>query len=283
MLSVEQSASFLLHGRVAVITGAASGLGLELARACAASGMKLVLADINEPGLQLVARKLNEITPCVWMRVDVRELAEVERLEALAFETFGGTDVLFNNAGVVTARPVMQTSVADWRWMLEVNLWSVIHGISAFVPRMLSRNEEGRVVNTASAAGFVSVSSLAAYCVSKHGVVTLSESLHQELTGQGARLGVTILCPAFIPTNIAQSEQYRPTEFVDSRPDTAAILDARANLEKAVRAGRLTAEDVAQAAIRGVRERALYVFPHGKIRHGIEERMSAVYAAFNTQ
>jgi NAD(P)-dependent dehydrogenase (short-subunit alcohol dehydrogenase family) len=244
--------------------------------------MKLVLADINESGLQVATQELNDLTHCVWMRVDVRELAQLERLEALAFETFGGTDVLFNNAGVVTARPVMQTTVADWRWMLDVNLWSVIHGINAFVPRMLSRAQEGRIVNTASAAGFVSVSTLAAYCVSKHGVVTLSESLHQELAAQGARLGVTIVCPAFTPTNIAQSEQYRPPELTDSRPDTAAILDARANLEKAVRAGRLTAKDVAGAAIEGVRERALYVFPHAKMRRGIEERLAAVFAAFDT-
>lgn len=270
---------FDLAGRVAVITGAASGLGLALARACAQEGMKLVLADINEEGMRDAASELGAHTPCTWARIDVRHGPELEKLEALAFETFGGTDVLFNNAGVVTARPVMQTSVADWRWMLDVNLWSVIHGIAAFVPRMLTRDRETRIVNTASAAGFVSVSTLAAYCVSKHGVVTLSESLHQEMTSQGARVGVTVVCPAFVPTHIAQSERYRPAELAATNSNSEAVLSAQANLEKAVQAGRLTADDVAQAAIRGVRERALYVFPHGKIRRGIEERMAEVYAA----
>ena len=280
MLNVGESPEFELAGQVAVITGAASGLGLALARACARERMKLVLADINEEGLQIAVQELRAITPCTALRVDVRDRIQVGNLELLAFETYGGTDVLFNNAGVVAARPVMQTSVADWRWLLEVNLWSVIHGISAFVPRMLARSREGRIVNTASAAGFVSVSTLAAYCVSKHGVVALSESLHQELTTQRARLGVTILCPAFTPTHIAQSERYRPPELTDGGAVTAEIREAQASLEKAVGAGRLTAQDVAEAALRGVRERALYVFPHRKILRGIEERMSGVYAAF---
>ncbi len=149
MLSAESSGPFDLDGRVAVITGAASGLGRALARACAHQNMKLVLADLNEQGLRVVAQELGARTSCTWVRVDVRDRMQVEKLETHAFESFGGTDVLFNNAGVVTARPVMQTSIADWRWLLEVNLWSVIHGIAAFVPRMLSRDRESRIVNTA--------------------------------------------------------------------------------------------------------------------------------------
>ncbi len=118
--------------------------------------------------------------------------------------------------------------------------------------------------------------------MTKHGVVTLSESLHQELVSQGARVGVTIICPAFVPTQIAQSERYRPAEFAATTTDSAAVMSAQANLEKAVQAGRLTADDVAGAALKGVRDRALYVFPHAKIRHGIEERMSGIYAAFDS-
>jgi short-subunit dehydrogenase len=151
----------------------------------------------------------------------------------------------------------------------------VIHGIAAFVPRMLAQGHEGRIVNTASAAGFISESSLAAYCVSKHAVVTLSESLHQELRARSAMLGVTILSPAFVPTGIAQSGRGRPAADSDAAISPAA-LEAQAQIEKAIRSGRLTADDVARKVLQGIRERALYVFTHRKIRASIEARNAAI-------
>ncbi len=274
-------APFQLEGRVAVITGAANGLGLAIARACAQAGMKLVLADIDSIGAEAASRELAAITPSVWACTDVRDRSQLDRLADLAFDTFGAVDVLFNNAGVVIARPLMETTQEDWQWILQVNLWSVIHGIAAFVPRMLAQNREGRIVNTASAAGFISESTLAAYCASKHAVVTLSESLHQELAGRNARLGVTILCPAFVPTRITDSERARPAELAGPRELSPAAREAQARLEKAVRSGRLSADDVARMTLSGVRERLLYVFPHEKIREAIQQRLERVYASFD--
>jgi NAD(P)-dependent dehydrogenase (short-subunit alcohol dehydrogenase family) len=270
---------FELSGGVAVVTGAANGLGLAIARASARAGMKLVLADIDSDGLESAQRELGSLTRCVSLRVDVREREQVEALASLAFDTFARTDIVFNNAGVLLVRPVMETTPADWKWLLDINLWSVIHGIAAFVPRMLAQGREGRIVNTASAAGFISESSLAAYCVTKHAVVTLSESLHQELRARNSMLGVTILSPAFVPTNIAKSGQGRHEAGVAPALSPAA-LEAQAQIEKAIHSGRLTPDDVARKVLQGVRDRALYVFTHRKIRAGIEERNSAVLDSF---
>jgi NAD(P)-dependent dehydrogenase (short-subunit alcohol dehydrogenase family) len=270
---------FKLEGGVAVITGAASGLGLEIARSCARAGMRLAICDIDVTSLDAAARELSAATQCVSLPVDVRSPGDLNRLADLAFNTFGTVDVVFNNAGVVIARPVLETTLDDWRWMLDVNLMGVIHGISAFLPQMLRQKTEGRIVNTASAAGFLSVMELAAYCVSKQGVVALSETLHQELQAQKANVGVTILCPAFVPTQITRSERNRPQQS-SSQPLSEAAIAAEANLERAVRSGKLTATDVARKTLEGVRARALYVFTHKKIRRAIEERFADVYSAF---
>lgn len=276
------TAPFELSGRVAAITGAASGFGLEIARGCARAGMKLVLADIDAAGLAAATSELSAVTSCVSARTDVRMAGDLEALSNLAFETFGAVHVLFNNAGVVLARPLLETSAEDWRWMLDVNLNGVINGVAAFAPKMLRQGAEGRIVNTASAAGFLSVPDLAAYCVSKHGVVVLSEVLHQELQSQNAALGVTILCPAFVPTGIIHSDRARPQDAGASTLSAAARA-AEANLAKAVQSGRLTAADVARLTLEGVRNRSLYVFTHQKIRNAIEARISGVYGAFAEQ
>jgi NAD(P)-dependent dehydrogenase (short-subunit alcohol dehydrogenase family) len=270
---------FELSGGVAVVTGAANGLGLAIARACARAGMKLVLADIDTGGLQSAQRELESLTRCVSLQVDVRQREQVEALASLAFDTFARTDIVFNNAGVLLVRPVLETTPADWQWLLDINLWSVIHGIAAFVPRMLMQGCEGRIVNTASAAGFISESSLAAYCVTKHAVVTLSESLHKELRSKGSMLGVTILSPAFVPTNIAKSGQGRQ-DAGTARALSPGALEAQAQIEKAIGSGRLTPDDVARKVLQGVRDRSLYVFTHRKIRAGIEERNNAVVNSF---
>lgn len=272
---------FRLDGGVAVITGAASGLGLAIAHACAALGMKLVLADIDLKALEHATADLATRTSCLSRRTDVRDRAALDALADAAFDAFGTVTVLFNNAGVVITRPILETTIADWRWMLDVNLWSVIHGIAAFVPRMLTQAQEGRIVNTASAAGFLSEPNLAAYAVTKHGVVALSETLHQELRVQNAALGVTILNPAFVPTGILASERARPPELAGQvAPLSAAAQAAEAQLLHAVQSGKLTAADVATRVLDAVRRRRLHVFTHPKIQRGIEARMSAVYAGF---
>lgn len=272
---------FVLEQGVAVVTGAASGLGLAIAQACAALRMRLVLADIDAARLERVKADLESQTDCIARVSDVRKRPALDALAAAAFDAFGVVTVLFNNAGVVITRPILETSNADWAWMLDVNLWSVIHGIDAFVPRMRAQGCEGRIVNTASAAGFLSEPNLAAYAVSKHAVVALSETLHRELQQENALLGVTILSPAFVPTGIIDSERSRPADLAGATTRSAAALAAEAQLQHAVQAGKISAADVAARLLDAVRRRRLHVFTHAKIRRGIDMRMAAVHAGFD--
>jgi NADP-dependent 3-hydroxy acid dehydrogenase YdfG len=190
--------------------------------------------------------------------------------------------VLFNNAGVIIARPLIETTLDDWKWLLDINLMGVIHGIDAFLPRLIAQDCESRVVNTSSVAGFLSVPGLSAYCVSKHAVVALSETLEQELRAQQAQVGVTILLPAFVPTQLARNALSRPSQSASVTPLSSAARKAEADLERAVSSGKLSAADVAGVTLAGVRARSHYVFTHPKIRGAIEERMAAVYSALES-
>jgi NAD(P)-dependent dehydrogenase (short-subunit alcohol dehydrogenase family) len=264
-----------LQGKVAVITGAAGGLGLALARRCAERGMRLVLADLDGEALSAAASQL-PVAERVTAEVDVTRGEQVESLARFAYQRFGAVHLLFNNAGVGLAKPVAETTSNDWRWVLGVNLWGVIHGIAAFLPRMQAQPEESRIVNTASAAGFLSEPGMAAYSVSKHAVVVLSETLHKELALGSSRVGVTVLCPAFFPTGIDESERVRPRELTDAEPDSAEAREMKERLRHAVRAGRLSADDVAARALEGIVARQLYVFTHPRIRLAVEERVRGV-------
>ena len=185
-----------LQGKVAVITGAAEGIGRAIAEQAAARGMKLVLADISEAKLnETVAALRASGAEVEGVQVDVSKAEQVEALAARAFERFGNVHLLVNNAGVALAKSAWETTLADWEWVLGVNLYGVIHGIRAFVPRMLEKGEEGHIVNTASVAGLVSQPAMAAYNVSKFGVVTLTEGLHHDLTLRKTKLKASVLCP----------------------------------------------------------------------------------------
>ena len=267
-----------LDGKVAVITGAAGGLGLALARHCLARGMRLVLADLDGEALALAARQL-PVAELVTAQVDVTRAEQVEGLAQLAYQRLGAVHLLFNNAGVGLVKPVAETTANDWRWVLGVNLWGVIHGIAAFLPRMQAQPGPSRIVNTASAAGFLSEPGMAAYSVSKHAVVVLSETLHQELEQVASRVGVTVLCPAFFATGIADSERVRPSELADAVPPSEEAVAVQERLRHAVRAGRLSSDDVAARALEGVEARRLHVFPHRRIRTAIEDRLQGVLAA----
>src|SRR5512146_3231442 len=179
-----------LEGKVAVITGGAGGLGMALARQCSRRGMRLVLADVDRAALDAAARTLGSGVECATAVTDVMRRDSVEALAALAYERYGAVHLLFNNAGVGLSKSVAETTANDWAWVLGVNLWGVIHGISAFLPRMRAQAEESRIVNTGSAAGFLSDPGMAAYGVSKHGVVVISETLQKELAAQSATVGV---------------------------------------------------------------------------------------------
>ncbi len=197
--------------KVAVVTGAASGIGRALAEKSAQEGMKVVLADVEESALKQAEEELKASGAQVLaVRTDVSQAAEVEVLAQKTFDTYGAVHLLFNNAGVAAGTTVWESSLADWQWVLGVNLWGVIHGIHFFVPRMLAQDTEGHIVNTASSAGLVSSSGLGIYKVSKHGVVTLSETMALELAARGAKLKASVLCPEWVNTRITDAERNRP-------------------------------------------------------------------------
>ena len=267
-----------LEGKVAVITGGAGGLGSALARRCLSRGMRLVLADLDAGALEDAARALPG-AECLTRAVDVTRREDVEALAEAAYARFGAVHLLFNNAGVGLSKTVADTTENDWRWVLGVNLWGVVHGVSVFLPRMQEQGGESRIVNTASAAGFLSEPGMAAYSVSKHAVVVLSETLHRELAQARSPVGVTVLCPAFFPTRISDSERVRPAALASQAPPSAASLAIQEKLDHAVRAGKLGADDVAALALEGVLARRLHVFTHPKIRLAIEERAREILAA----
>ena len=263
--------------RSAVITGAASGIGLELARRAAAEGMNLVLADIEHDKLEAAAATLNlPAARLLLQKTDVSREDEVAALAAAAFARFGGVHLLCNNAGVGLTRVSWELTTADWNWVLGVDLWSVIHGVQHFVPRMLKQAEGGHVVNTSSVAGLLSTPGMAAYNVAKHGVVTLSETLYGELLAAKARIGVSLLCPAWVPTAIHESGRNRQQRFGEVKPAEGLSASYEQRMASAVKSGRLTAADMANEVFAAVAEDRFYVIPHRKINHAIQLRMDDI-------
>ncbi len=263
--------------RTAVITGAASGIGLELAKRAAAEGMNLVLADIEEAKLAAAVQEIGiDAARILTKKVDVSREEEIAALADDAFARFGGVHLLCNNAGVGLTRVTWEHTTADWNWVLGVDLFSVIHGIQHFVPRMLKQAEGGHVVNTASAAGLTSTPGMAAYNVAKHGVVTLSETMYHELKAAEAKVGVSVLCPAWVPTGIHQSARNRQESFGTAKPaeGLSAAYDER--MGQAVKAGRLTATDMANAVFEALKEDRFYVIPHRKLNHAVQLRMEDI-------
>ena len=260
----------MLEGKVAAVTGAASGLGRAMALAFAGEGMHAALADIDEPGLKST---LNEVqgrgVRAFAMRVDVSRYQEVESFCSKAIAQFGATHVVCNNAGVSPLGAVWENTLADWQWILGVNLWGVIHGVRAFVPRLLAQGE-GHVVNTASVAGLISPPGMGAYNVTKHAVVALSESLYHDLRLRGSPVGVSVLCPAYVPTGIADSERNRPRELLNPAKSPSK---EEGMLKKAVASGKLSADDVARAVVAAVKEERFYVLTHPRIKGAIRARM----------
>jgi NAD(P)-dependent dehydrogenase (short-subunit alcohol dehydrogenase family) len=269
-------------GKVAVITGAGSGFGREFARLGAALGMKLALADIQADALAATAEELRaQGAQLLTETVDVSRGADVERLAQRTLERFGAVHLLFNNAGVAAGGLVWEQSVKDWEWVLGVNLWGVIHGVRVFVPAMLAQGDECHVVNTASVAGLLSPQMMGVYSVSKHGVVTLSETLYQDLRVAGARIGVSLLCPAFVPTGIAQSHRNRPADLQDGAAPTASMIASQKASEKAVSSGRISAAEVARMTFDAIRENRFYVITHPKILASVALRLQDIVTQRN--
>lgn len=266
-----------LKGRVAVITGAASGIGLELARRAAAEGMRLVLADLDEARLAKAASELGvEDNRLLLRRTDVSREAEVKALADAAYDKFGDVGLLCNNAGVGVSRVTWEHTLEDWRWVIDVDLWSVVYGVHFFLPRMMTQPNGGHIVNTASAAGLLSTGGMNAYNVAKHGVVTLSETLFRELQEADAPVGVSLLCPAWVPTNIHRSGAYRQAEFGKPGPASAQSVAYEKRMTDAVTSGKLTATDMASHVFQAVAEKRFYVIPHRKLNQVIQLRLDDI-------
>jgi NAD(P)-dependent dehydrogenase (short-subunit alcohol dehydrogenase family) len=258
----------VLEGRVAVVTGAASGIGLALAERFAAEGMKVVMADVEAAALDRAAAAVRAKAPGVLaVRVDVARAEDVERLAGETYAAFGAAHVVCNNAGVAVIGAVHEHSLADWQWVMGVNLWGVIHGVRAFVPRMLAGGDEGHIVNTASMAGLTTAPFMSVYDVTKHGVVALSESMYREFAETGAPIGVSVVCPGLINTSIMRSSRNRPLELSEEGKVGPMAEAFSQSLSDRLAGGYLPAE-VADQVVRGVREGRFYIVPaQPEVRH----------------
>src|SRR3954468_1029497 len=262
-----------LKGKVAVVTGAASGLGRAMALALADEGMHVALGDVADTSEVVAAVEAKGVS-VLSMKLDVSKAAEVEAFAALAQRDLGSPFLVCNNAGVSPLGAAWETSAGDWQWILGVNLWGVIHGIRSFVPRLMKRNE-GHVVNTASVAGIINPPGSGAYNVTKHAVVALSETLHHDLRERGSAVGVSVLCPAYVPTGIAESERNRPAG-IEPTVKSKETLAREQLLKKAVASGRLTADDVAKAIVQAVKADRFYILTHPRIKGAIRARMEDI-------
>ena len=269
-------------GRVAVITGGASGLGRALGERLGTEGVKVVLADIDEPMLAETADTLRARgVTLATRRTDVSKGEEVEALARFALETFGAVHIVCNNAGVAPLGVVWECAEADWRWGLGVNVWGVIHGVRVFTPILLRQGDEGHIVNTASAAGLIAPPGMGIYNVTKHAIVALTETLHHDLAEKTDKVRCSVVCPAYFPSNIAYSERNRPAELRSDRPKSGEDIAREAKLFKAVKSGRLSAYDVADAAFEAMRDERFYVLTHPRILPAVESRAREIIEGRN--
>ncbi|MFG6455616.1 SDR family oxidoreductase [Roseateles sp. BYS96W] len=265
--------------KTAVITGAGSGFGLETARLAAQRGMNLVLVDVQADALEKAAAEFTQVEALARV-VDVAKADEMAALAAAVQARFGAPHVVFNNAGVGSGGLIWENSLADWEWVLGVNLMGVVHGVRLFTPMMLAAAEadaayRGHIVNTASMAGLLNPPNMGVYNVSKHAVVSLSETLYQDLALVTNQVHASVLCPFFVPTGISQSHRNRPADLPMARP-TKSQLISQAQTDKAVSSGKLTAADVAALVFDAIDHRKFYIFSHPQALAGVQTRLEDV-------
>jgi NAD(P)-dependent dehydrogenase (short-subunit alcohol dehydrogenase family) len=270
------------ENKVAVITGAASGFGREFAQIGARLGMRLVLADVQQDALQSVRAELEaQGAQVLAMACDVRKAEQVQALADATMAQFGAVHLVFNNAGVGSGGLIWENTEADWEWVLGVNLWGVIHGVRIFTPLMLECAKKdpgyrGHIVNTASMAGLLNAPTMGVYNVSKHAVVSLSESLYQDLQLVEAPIGASVLCPYFVPTGISQSQRNRPNDVQNDNKPTASQKAAQAMSDKAVSSGKVSAQQVAEWTFEAIRSDKFYVFSHPGALGNVQTRMEDI-------
>jgi len=274
--------------KIAVLTGAGSGFGLECARIGARLGMRLVLVDVQQDALERAGAELRAAGAQVLARrVDVSKAAEMEALGAAVLEHFGAPHLVFNNAGVGSGGLIWETSVKDWEWVLGVNLMGVAHGLRVFTPMMLlaARADPaycGHIVNTASMAGLLNPPNMGVYNVSKHAVVSMTETLYQDLTLVTEQISASVLCPFFVPTGITESQRNRPAELQEGNAaQTKSQLIGRAMSSKAVGSGKVSAADVAQMVFDAVVANRFYIYSHPKAIRSVQTRLEDIVQARN--
>ena len=275
------------HGRTAVITGAASGFGLEAARLAAQRGMNIVMADVQQDALDRAAAEIGGLGAAVLAyRLDVSKAAEVEALGAATLARFGAPHFVFNNAGVGAGGLIWETSLKDWEWVVGVNLMGVAHGIRVFTPMMLAAAArdpayEGHIVNTASMAGLLNAPNMGVYNATKSAVVAMSETLYQDLRLVTEQISASVLCPFFVPTGINQSQRNRPAEMRDDRAPTKSQLIGQAMSDKAVGSGKVSAAEVANFVFNAIAERQFYIYSHPRSLASVQVRLEDIMTPRN--
>jgi NAD(P)-dependent dehydrogenase (short-subunit alcohol dehydrogenase family) len=273
-------------GKTAVLTGAGSGFGLECARIGAKLGMNLVLVDVQQDALDRAEAEAKAAGAQVLARrVDVSSAEQMESLAADVKARFGAPHFVFNNAGVGAGGLVWENSVKDWEWVLGVNVYGVVHGVRLFTPMMLeaaAKDPEyrGHIVNTASMAGLLAPPNMGIYNVSKHAVVSLTESLYQDLVLVTDQVSASVLCPFFVATGISQSHRNRPGELAAEKP-TKSQLIGQAMSDKAVGSGKVTAADVAQKVFDAIAANQFYIYSHPKAINSVQTRLEDIMQARN--
>jgi NADP-dependent 3-hydroxy acid dehydrogenase YdfG len=267
------------NAKVAVVTGAASGIGRAMAERCLQEGMKVVLADIEEQALAQVEQELRAIGAAILaVPTDVSKAGDVERLAQKTLNAFGAVHLLFNNAGVGAGSTTWESSLADWQWTLSVNLWGVIYGIQVFVPIMLAQEEESYIINTSSIAGLLPYHAGASYHVSKHAVVALSEKLFYDLGENENKIKVAVLCPGWVQTRILESERNRPAEFHNNLAEmtiTSEIETTMREFQQAVENG-MASSEVANQVFQAIHDNRFYILTHPEYMPIVIARLEAI-------
>jgi NADP-dependent 3-hydroxy acid dehydrogenase YdfG len=266
--------------KVAVITGAASGIGRGLANRCMQEGMKVVLADIDEKALTQVEEEMKAAGASVLaVLTDVSKVSDIEALAHKTLDTFGAVHLLFNNAGVAVSTSIWESAIADWKWVIDVNLWGVIHGIRVFVPIMLKQDTECHIINTSSVEGLICSSYHGIYQLTKHAVVALSEALHYELAERAPKVKVSVLCPAWVRTRIANSERNRPEELpndpaaVKLTPQTVGKLgEIKQEIRQHIQHG-MHQERVADCVFNAITKDKFYILTQPEMKAVVQMRM----------
>jgi len=265
--------------KVAVITGAAGGIGFGIAERCAQEGMNVVLSGINMDNLLKAEAKLKATgANLLCVRTDVSKREDMEVLAQKTIDAFGAVHLLVNNAGVGAGTSPWESTWEDWEWVINVNLWGVLHGVKIFTPIMLAQDTEAHIVNVASVAGLLSSHPSSPYQVTKHAVVSLSESLYYALAERKSKLKVSVLCPGWVKTSILKSGRNRPAELTVT-PVKGSMrredLEAYRRMEAALEAG-MSIEELADHVFRAIREEQFYVLSHPEHMAEIQERMENI-------